>query len=269
MEYIQVKNSKGTGVINMDPQMVKDLITVQKEIKNPPNTAENPYHHNRYAPLSDILNIVRPILAKNNFILVQNTGSEPQSDKVYVETILIHKSGEKLASDKLYLSAKQFNKKKKSKTSRNGGQSEDLVEPVSVDINPQLAGSAITYGRRYQLSAFLGIASEDDDDGNSVSVSEKDEEESKPKSEKKGHKRRPKRAKKGEETKPEVADMTTDGIDWDKACNNNAHIAKYRQILEDTEGEVTADNILELAIDDGMKGAQLGAMRKILGVTAK
>jgi hypothetical protein len=30
----------------------------------------------------------------------------------------------------------------------------------------QGAGSAITYGRRYMLSAMLGIASEDDDDGN-------------------------------------------------------------------------------------------------------
>lgn len=78
------------------------------------------------------------------------------------------------------------------------------------------------------------------------------------------------------EFEPKVYDMTEDGeeseekeFDWDEACSKNAHIAKYRQLLEDTDGEVTADNVIELALDDGMKGAQLGAMRKILGVKAK
>ena len=32
--------------------------------------------------------------------------------------------------------------------------------------DPQAMGSAITYGRRYSLSAMLGIVTEDDDDGN-------------------------------------------------------------------------------------------------------
>jgi hypothetical protein len=32
--------------------------------------------------------------------------------------------------------------------------------------NPQKAGSAITYLRRYSLTAILGVFSEDDDDGN-------------------------------------------------------------------------------------------------------
>ena len=34
-------------------------------------------------------------------------------------------------------------------------------------------GSAITYGRRYQLTALLGISSEDDDDGNIASKTNK------------------------------------------------------------------------------------------------
>ena len=33
----------------------------------------------------------------------------------------------------------------------------------------QALGSAITYARRYQLSAFVGVAPDDDDDGNAAS----------------------------------------------------------------------------------------------------
>lgn len=37
----------------------------------------------------------------------------------------------------------------------------------------QAIGSAITYGGRYQLTALLGISSEDDDDGNIASKTDK------------------------------------------------------------------------------------------------
>lgn len=39
--------------------------------------------------------------------------------------------------------------------------------PVKPDgFGPQQVGSAITYGKRYSLSALLGVASDEDDDGN-------------------------------------------------------------------------------------------------------
>ena len=37
-------------------------------------------------------------------------------------------------------------------------------------VDPQKAGSAITYGKRYSKSALLGIVAEDDDDGNAAST---------------------------------------------------------------------------------------------------
>ena len=37
-----------------------------------------------------------------------------------------------------------------------------------VKIDPQAVGSAITYARRYALSAMIGIVSEEDDDGESA-----------------------------------------------------------------------------------------------------
>jgi hypothetical protein len=63
----------------------------------------------------------------------------------------MHKSGEYIQSDELVLPAYQ---------TKGGGVKE---------FNAQGAGSAITYGRRYSLSAILGLASEDDDDGNHAS----------------------------------------------------------------------------------------------------
>ncbi|WP_424355218.1 ERF family protein [Methanobacterium sp. MBAC-LM] len=118
------------------------LLEVQRKIKNPSNTAVNPFFRSKYAPLPDILNCVRPILTENGILLIQNTGSNEAGD-VYVQTKLIHTSGEVIETDKLLL-----------KPEKNTAQG---------------IGSAITYGRRYQLTALLGISSEDDDDGNIAS----------------------------------------------------------------------------------------------------
>lgn len=119
-------------------KIIKALLAVQGEIKNPPNTAVNPFVNSKYAPLSEVLNLVRPILTKNEIVLVQDTGVAGEH-KIYVQTKLLHPSGESIISDKLVL-----------KPDRQ---------------SPQGIGGAITYGRRYQLSTMLGIASEDDNDG--------------------------------------------------------------------------------------------------------
>lgn len=125
--------------------IVEALLKVQKEIKNPPTTAENPFAHSKYAALPDILNQVRPLLTKQGIILVQNTGS-CQDGRLFVQTRLLFSNGngtETIESDKLILTP-----------------DEKRISGV------QAVGSAITYGRRYQLLALLGIAGEgEDDDG--------------------------------------------------------------------------------------------------------
>ena len=122
------------------------LLEVQREIKNPSNTAMNPFFKSKYAPLPDILNCIRPLLTENGILLIQNTGSN-EAGEVYVQTKLIHTSGEVIETDKLLL-----------KPDKNTAQG---------------IGSAITYGRRYQLTALLGISSEDDDDGNIASKTDR------------------------------------------------------------------------------------------------
>jgi len=116
------------------------LSKFQSEVENPKNTADNPFYHSKYAPLQDVLNTVRPLLSKHGLSIIQSPSGDGQS--ISITTMLLHESGEWIEFDPLVLKAEK--------------------------ITPQGAGSAITYGRRYALSAVLGISSEDDDDGNSL-----------------------------------------------------------------------------------------------------
>lgn len=123
-------------------ESIKELATAlakfQGEVKNPANTAENPFFKSKYAPLDEILNLVRPTLSKHGLSIVQIPVMS--EGMVGVSTTLLHSSGEWIETLPILL--------KLDKQSAQG------------------AGSAITYARRYALSAILGISSEDDDDGN-------------------------------------------------------------------------------------------------------
>lgn len=115
------------------------LAKFQAEVKNPPNTKVNPYYKSKYAPLDEVLNTVRPILGKYGLSFFQNQITD-ENGKLGVITILLHSSGEFLESDAIFAAPEKN--------------------------TPQGLGSVSTYLRRYQLSSVLGIASEDDDDGN-------------------------------------------------------------------------------------------------------
>jgi hypothetical protein len=131
-----MKSSESTGTISMA------LSQFQKEVDNPSNTASNPFFKSKYAPLPEVLNTIRPILGKHDLAVIQNPYTE--GDSLFITTRLIHKSGEWIETDPLQM-----------KMEKN---------------TPQGAGSAITYGRRYSLSAVLGISSEEDNDGNEHEV---------------------------------------------------------------------------------------------------
>jgi len=99
----------------------------------------------KYATLSHILTSVRPVLVANGLSIVQTC--EPASPQtIRLTTTLLHTSGQFL-----------------------GG----TVDMPVTNNTPQAAGSALTYARRYSLSAILGIAADDDDDGQAGSESPK------------------------------------------------------------------------------------------------
>ena len=85
-----------------------------------------------YAPLDTVLDAVRKPLADNGLALVQLLDGQA------LVTLLIHESGAQLEGR----------------------------TPIPGSNDVQGYGSAITYLRRYAIQALLGIAAEDDDDGN-------------------------------------------------------------------------------------------------------
>lgn len=121
--------------------IAKALSQFQSEIKNPKNVADNPFFKSKYCPLNEVIDATKPILTKYGLCVLQMPSGDGQN--ITITTLLMHESGEWIESEPLTLKADK--------------------------ATAQGAGSAITYGRRYSLSAMLGISSEDDDDGNHAS----------------------------------------------------------------------------------------------------
>lgn len=124
---------------NKNNTFITDLIKVQKEIENLTKNEDNPFYKSKYVPLPDILAQVKPVLNNNNFLLTQRLQIDFNGEVLLTQ--LIHTSGEILESKGLL----KINDKDKN--------------------DPQKYGSAITYLRRYSITALLGLV-EIDDDGN-------------------------------------------------------------------------------------------------------
>jgi hypothetical protein len=120
----------------MKTEMFNALLKLQSELKPVKKDAENPFFHSDYATLGAIWEAVRPVLHANGFIINQPVRGQE------VITILTHVSGESIESNFPIVS--------------------------KTDKNPQDFGGAVTYARKYALSALLGIVTEDDDDGNAA-----------------------------------------------------------------------------------------------------
>jgi len=134
-------------------ELAKALPALMAEMENVKNTKSG-YGYN-YAPLNEILETVRPILAKHRFSVVQMVGHE--EGLVTVRTMLIHESGESLESTMALPPAE-----------------------VKGTNEVQQMGASITYARRYMLTSLLGIAGEEDTDGVAPAKREAKKRESQP-----------------------------------------------------------------------------------------
>lgn len=122
--------------------IAKALVAAQADIRAVEKSAINPHFRSKYVPLDAIISMARPALAAHGMAIVQAGTPFDDGKGLLVETRLIHTSGEWL-SGVVYI---PFGK-----------------------ADPQGAGAAMTYGRRFGLSALLSISSDEDDDGNSAS----------------------------------------------------------------------------------------------------
>ena len=127
-------------------ESIKELATAlakaQGQIKGAVKDSANPFFKSKYADLASVVEAIRSAFAANGLSYIQSV--EPSDkDEVRVETTILHSSGEWIGCGVLAL-------------------------PVS-KVDAQGYGSALTYARRYSLSAATGVAPEDDD-GNAATV---------------------------------------------------------------------------------------------------
>ena len=116
------------------------LVNFHLNLKPIKKDAQNPFFKSDYLTLSGILDAVRPQLSTQGLAIIQSM--KVNEANTILITSIIHTSGESISSE--------------------------MIMPVLND--PQKMGSLITYYKRYQLQAILGISTaEEDDDANIIS----------------------------------------------------------------------------------------------------
>lgn len=138
------------GLENITPELATDLITLVNSLQKLPKRSKVEYsvlnkktnQWNKktfsYVPLDDILEKIKE---NKNFAFMQPIGFDLESQQVGVKCILIHKSGKFLESN---------------------------VFPIKTEEGAKIQdeGAEITYRKRYAVGAFLGLATDEDTDGN-------------------------------------------------------------------------------------------------------
>lgn len=135
-------------------ELYKALAGFHKHFTTVEKDAQNPFHESSYASLSQILNVIRPILNEQGLVLVQLPINGMEKHSICIKTRLIHvETGQFLESNSI-----------------------SLIPPK---LEAQGYGSLMTYLKRYQITSLLGLSfSEDDTDASDLIIPE--EEETKP-----------------------------------------------------------------------------------------
>jgi len=172
-------------------EIAKALGQFQYSVGTIKKDATNPFFKSKYATLENIIEHITDPLAKNKLTFSQFP------DGAGLTTILMHESGEWMKA----------------------------TMPLHMGSKPQEQGSALTYARRYALSAVLGLAVDEDDDGNEAS---------KPSQAAKTAPQATKPAQTVKATAPAITNAQQAGKDRIKAAL--AHLGEPN----DTQGEVVA-----------------------------
>lgn len=120
-------------------EISKALVGFRKDLKQPPKDAKNPFYKSAYSTLDKVIEAIDNASTEYGLSFTQTAVNNEQGN-VGVETLLLHTSGEYIHYDALFMKPEK--------------------------PTPQAIGSAITYSRRYSISAIFGITSDEDDDGN-------------------------------------------------------------------------------------------------------
>lgn len=126
--------------MNMQSDQVNELFAAlskaQAVMEHASKDKSNPFFKSRYADLASVWDVCRKPLADNGLSVSQTTRRDEAG--ITLITTLGHSSGQWIRSEMPVLTLKN---------------------------DPQALGSALTYSRRYSLSSMVGVAADDDDDG--------------------------------------------------------------------------------------------------------
>lgn len=119
-------------------ELAAALSKAQGEMQAAIKDKVNPFFKSSYADLGSVWDAARPVLSKYGLCVMQTTELSADGSKTIMVTTLAHISGQWVKS---FLP----------------------LNPAKNDS--QGIGAAITYLRRYSLSAIVGVVCDDDDDG--------------------------------------------------------------------------------------------------------
>ena len=124
-------------------KIYEKIAAVQGELTNPLAKTENPYYKSKYAALPDILDLIRPVLAKHGIALIQYPETTKEEDGSLLLSI-------------------------RTKLAMTVGEADEVLDCGAMSIpvtglNAQQVGAVITYYRRYAIKALFAIEAEDDD----------------------------------------------------------------------------------------------------------
>lgn len=129
-------------------KLAKALLAAQRKITRVIKDSENPYFKSKYADLSAVISHVKPILNGENLVFIQMPVPASRDGYAALTTTIMHEDGESVSG---------------------------TAEAPLAKNDPQAYGSAITYLRRYSLTAATGLMIDgEDDDGESAVDHSKD-----------------------------------------------------------------------------------------------
>ena len=118
-------------------KIYEKIAAVQGELTNPLAKTENPYYKSKYAALPDILDLIRPVLAKHGIALIQYPETTKEEDGSLLLSI-------------------------RTKLAMTVGETDEVLDCGAMSIpvtglNAQQVGAVITYYRRYAIKALFAI----------------------------------------------------------------------------------------------------------------
>lgn len=125
------------------PSLAAALIAAMSELPAIEPDAVNPHFRSRFVSLGHLIAKTRPVLNRHGLAISQWPSLHETTGAPTLVTLLLHESGERL----------------------------EFAAPLLLTkSDPQGQGSAITYMRRYAMSAALAVSDQEDDDGNAATT---------------------------------------------------------------------------------------------------